>query len=76
MSFSVSAPSYVYHCPSGYFFRLCIPKFLKVLVGKTEFRYSRTTGIKVIARQRDCVIVYYINLLFGEVCVGMPGLTT
>ena len=44
MGFSVSTPTYLFHTPSGYIFRLRIPKDLKSIVGKTEFRYSLRSG--------------------------------
>jgi|GEM_PF-2944703 len=52
--------NYLYHHPSGYFFRYRIPQDLKAVVGKTEFRYSLRTGIFRIARYRARLIAGYV----------------
>ncbi len=44
MGLVVSSPSYMYQSPSGYIFRLRVPKDLRALVGKTEFRSSLRSG--------------------------------
>lgn len=67
MGFSVSAPTYLFHTPSGYIFRLRIPKDLKTIVGKTEFRYSLRSGFLREAKLKAQAIAYYINELFGKV---------
>lgn len=76
MSFLIFSPSYVYHCPSGYYFRLRIPQDLKHLVGKAEFRYSLATGIRKIAKLRAREIVHFIQKLFTEVRRKMSEFTT
>lgn len=45
MGFLVSASrSYLYQTPSGYIFRLKVPRDLRPLVGQGEFRYSLRAG--------------------------------
>ena len=39
---SISSPTYLYHCPYRYYFRLRISIDLKIYIGKTELRYSLT----------------------------------
>ena len=67
MGFIVSAPSYIYQCPSGYIFRLRVPSDLKHIVGKCEFRYSLRTGALRVAKHRARCIVPYIQQLFIKV---------
>lgn len=65
MGFSFSGqPSYLYHTPSGYIFRLRVPCDLKDLVGQTEFRYSLRTGKLRLAKIRARSIASYIQTLF------------
>lgn len=70
MGFIVSTPSYVYQSPSGYIFRLRIPKDLKQLVGKVEFRYSLRSGSLRIAKYRSrCIAVNQLSILTAPVRV-------
>ena len=68
MGFTVSRhPTYIYQTPSGYIFRLRIPCDLKILIGKSEFRYSLHTGALRVARHRARYIASYIHQLFLDV---------
>ena len=72
MGFLISAqPASLYQTPSGYIFRLRIPKDLKDLVGKTEFRYSLRTGGLRVAKNRARSIVSFIHQLFIKVRSNM-----
>lgn len=75
MGFIVSAPSYMYQSPSGYIFRLRIPKDLKQLVGKVEFRYSLRSGSLRIAKDRARSIASFIQQLFAKVRDNMSDFT-
>jgi len=62
MGFSFSAqPAFLYQSSSGYISSLRIPKDLKALVGKTEFRYSLRTGALRAARFRARSIASFIQ---------------
>lgn len=67
MGLVVSAPSYMYQSPSGYIFRLRIPKDLRSLVGKCEFRYSLRSGALREAKYRARCIASFIQQLFEKV---------
>ena len=75
MGFSVSNPTYLYQSPSGYIFRFCIPKDLRVVVGKCEFRYSLRSGILRVAKHRARCIASYIHQLFMKVRSSMSEFT-
>ena len=77
MGFSVSTkqPSSVYQCPSGYIFRLRIPKDLRELVGKCEFRYSLRAGALRVVKLRARAIASYIQQLFEKVRNSMSEYT-
>ena len=76
MGFIVSTPSYMYQSPSGYIFRLRIPKDLKHVVGKSEFRYSLRAGAIRVARQRARAIASFIQQLFIKVRSSMSEFTS
>ena len=75
MGFIVSTPSYLYQTPSGYIFRLRIPKDLKELVGKVEFRYSLRSGSLRIAKYRARCIASFVQQLFTKVRNNMAEFT-
>ncbi|MGB3222542.1 MAG: tyrosine-type recombinase/integrase [Desulforhopalus sp.] len=75
MGFSVSNPTYLYQSPSGYIFRFCIPKDLRVVVGKGEFRYSLRSGILRVAKHRARCIASYIHQLLVKVRSSMSDFT-
>ena len=58
MGFVISS-TYSYHTPSGYIFRLRIPKDLQLIVGKTEFRYSLRSGFLREAKVKAQAIGQY-----------------
>ena len=74
MGFVVSS-TYTYHTPSGYIFRLRIPKDLQRIVGKTEFRYSLRSGFLREAKVRAQAIAHYIHGLFEKVRHNMTAFT-
>ena len=76
MGFSIFTPLYMYQSPSGYVFRLRIPKDLKHLVGKTEFRYSLATGTIRVAKERARRIAGFVQELLMKVRGSMSEFTT
>lgn len=76
MGFVVSsAPTYVYQSSSGYIFRLRIPKDLKQVVGRVEFRYSLRAGALRLAKYRARCVASYIQQLFEKVRRNMSDFT-
>lgn len=75
MGFVVSTPSYMYQSPSGYIFRLRVPKDLRAIVGKGEFRYSLRTGALRVAKSRARDIASYLQQLFMRVRSRMSEFT-
>lgn len=47
-----SAPSYLLHRPSGWYFRYALPRGLATLLGRRELRVSLRTRSRLIARRR------------------------
>lgn len=74
MGFVVSS-TYTYHTPSGYIFRLRIPKDLQHVVGKTEFRYSLRSGFLREAKVKAQAIARYLHGLFEKVRQNMTAFT-
>jgi hypothetical protein len=74
MGFVVSS-TYTYHTPSGYIFRLRIPKDLQPVVGKTEFRYSLRSGFFREAKVKAQAIARYVQGLFEKVRQNMTAFT-
>jgi hypothetical protein len=74
MGFVVSS-NYTYHTPSGYIFRLRIPRDLQLIVGKTEFRYSLRSGFLKEAKVKAQAIAHYIHGLFEKVRHNMTAFT-
>jgi hypothetical protein len=66
-SVSTSSPSYLYQTPSGYIFRLRVPRDLRNVVGRTEFRYSLRSGSLRVSRHRARCMASYVHQLFHEV---------
>jgi hypothetical protein len=76
MGFSVSNSTYLYQFTSGYIFRFCIPKDLRGVVGKVEFRYSLRSGILKVAKHRARCIASYIHQLFVKLRSNMSDFST
>ena len=75
MGFIVSAPAYLHQTPSGYIIRLRIPKDLKPVVGRVEFRHSFRTGAPRVAKHRARSIASYIHHLFTRIRSDMAEFT-
>lgn len=58
------SPSYLIRNTSSYCFRMCVPKDLKPIVGKTELRYSLRTGSLSVAKHRARNMACYVQSLF------------
>jgi hypothetical protein len=76
MGFPVSASrSYLYQTPSGYIFRLKVPRDLRPLVGQGEFRYSLRAGALRVAKHRARCIASFIHEQFYRARAGMTEIT-
>ena len=76
MGFPVSASrSYLYQTPSGYIFRLTVPRDLRPLVGQGEFRYSLRAGALRVAKHRARCIASFIHEQFYRARAGMTEIT-
>jgi len=61
---SAANPTYLYHCPYGYYFRLRVPLDLKGYVGKTELRYSLRTNTLSEAKSKARLLAGKTQHLF------------
>jgi len=76
MGFPVSASrSYLYQTPSGYIFRLTVPRDLRPLVGQGEFRYSLRAGALRLAKHWARCIASFIQEQFYKARAGMTEIT-
>jgi len=62
---SAPNPTYLYHCPYGYYFRLRVPLDLKGYVGKTELRYSLRTNTLSEAKSKARLLAGKTQHLFS-----------
>ena len=76
MGFSASQPLYMYQSPSGYIFRLRVPRDLRPLVGQGEFRYSLRAGALRLAKHRARCIASFIQEQFYRARTGMTDFSS
>jgi len=62
--------SYLLETASGYVFRYCIPKNLKLVVGKSELRYSLKTGQLGLAKRRARHMASYVQMMIANIQNG------
>ena len=63
-------PDYIFHKPSGPYFRYRFPKDIAPLVGKTELRYSLKTSSIRLAKARARAIAGQLQLMITDIREG------
>ena len=58
------SPSYLVRTPHSYCFRLNVPADLQKFVGKTELRYTLTTGYVGLARSKARLLAGHLQEFF------------
>ncbi len=75
MGFAASSPSYLCQTSFGYIIRIRIPRDIKSVVGKSEFRYSLRSGALRVAKHRARCIASYVHQLFNQIRSNMAEFT-
>ncbi len=70
MGAKIHSPAYLVQQSSGYCFRIIVPRDLRSLVGKREFRYALRTGLLSEAKYRALRVAGFVQGLFREIRKG------